>query len=187
MILSLNKNMEKKEIRKEIKKLRLSLTEEDKNKFSEMVFSQIEHLPEFISLKNILLYYSLPDELPTLEVIKRWSSQKNIFLPRVNGEYLDILRYDENSIEVGAFDIEEPIGVDLIDPKDIEMIIVPAVAFDVNFNRLGRGKGYYDRLLSETKAIKIGVGYDFQLFELLPAEPHDIPMDIIITPNNKLL
>ena len=65
------------------------------------------------------------------------------------------------------------------------MIIVPAVAFDFNKNRLGRGKGFYDRLLSQaTNAIKIGVGYDFQIFETIPTEPHDIPMDIVITPNH---
>lgn len=179
--------MEKKEIRKEIKKLRLALSNEEKENYSEKVFLRIEELKEFKSSQNILLYYSLPDELPTLKVLKRWNQEKNIFLPRVNGENLDILRYHEDKLDVGAFDIEEPLGYDLVNPKEIDLIIVPAVAFDKKYNRLGRGKGYYDRLLSESKAVKIGVGYDFQLFDNLPTESHDIPMDIIITPNNKLI
>ena len=69
----------------------------------------------------------------------------------------------------------------MTDPSEIELIIVPAVAFDRNGNRLGRGKGFYDRLLQTTSATKIGVGYDFQLIEEIPAEPHDIPMDMVIT------
>lgn len=175
--------LDKKNIRKEIKQLRLSLQEEEKQRLSREVFSKIEELTEFVSSKNILLYYSLPDELPTVNVLEEWCLKKNIYLPRVNGENLELLRYDIAHMSRGAFDIEEPNGNDIVSKDIIDMIIVPAVAFDRSGNRLGRGKGYYDRLLSNNKAIKIGVGYDFQLFDSLPTEPHDIPMDIIITPN----
>jgi 5-formyltetrahydrofolate cyclo-ligase len=58
---------------------------------------------------------------------------------------------------------------------------VPGVAFDRNGNRIGRGKGYYDRLLEQTRAITVGVGYGFQLIEDIPAEPHDIAVDYVIT------
>ncbi len=61
------------------------------------------------------------------------------------------------------------------------MIIVPAVAYDRNGNRVGRGRGYYDRLLSSSAAVKVGVGYDFQLVDEIDAEPHDVPVDIVIT------
>ena len=60
-------------------------------------------------------------------------------------------------------------------------MVIPAVAFDRRGNRLGRGKGFYDRLLQSTTATKIGVGYDFQLFEEIPVEEHDVPMDFVIT------
>ena len=65
--------------------------------------------------------------------------------------------------------------------------MVPAVAYDRKGNRLGRGKGFYDRLLKTTKATKIGVGYEFQLFDELPTEPHDVAMDIIITQNTTVI
>ena len=63
----------------------------------------------------------------------------------------------------------------------LDLIIVPAVAFDRRGNRLGRGKGFYDRLLQKAKCPKIGIAYHFQLLDEIPAEPHDIPMDKIIT------
>lgn len=63
------------------------------------------------------------------------------------------------------------------------MVVVPAVAYDRSGNRVGRGKGYYDRLLGETKALKIGVAYDFQLVDEIDAEPHDVSVDIVITPS----
>ena len=179
--------MDKKEIRKHIKIQRLALNESKKYADANVVFSKLEEKKEFINSQNILFYYSLPDELPTLEFLKKWSANKNIYLPRVNGENLEILAYDDKKLSIGSFNIEEPIGDEIIEPHLIDLIIVPAVAFDFNKNRLGRGKGFYDRLLSEaTKAIKIGVGYDFQIFETIPTEPHDIPMDIVLTPNHNI-
>ncbi|MDE6243728.1 MAG: 5-formyltetrahydrofolate cyclo-ligase, partial [Muribaculaceae bacterium] len=65
----------------------------------------------------------------------------------------------------------------------MELIVVPAVAYDRRGNRLGRGKGYYDRLLATTKASKIGVAYEFQVVDDIPAESHDVPVDIVITEN----
>ncbi len=107
--------------------------------------------------------------------------RKRFFLPRVNGVNLDILPYEESRLELGSFHIEEPTGDNVADVNDIELMIIPAVAFDRKGNRLGRGKGFYDRLLSSSRATKIGVGYEFQLFDSIPSEAHDVPMDMIIT------
>ena len=173
--------MEKSDIRRKIKALRTMLSDEDKNSAAEEVFEQLEKTAAFLLADKILMYHSLPDELQTIAFLKKWGNRKKFFLPRVNGVNLDILPYDQSRLELGSFQIEEPTGDDLTDPAEIELIIVPAVAFDRNGNRLGRGKGFYDRLLQTTRATKIGVGYDFQLIEEIPAEPHDIPMDIVIT------
>ena len=173
--------MEKSDIRRKIKALRTMLSDEDKNSAAEEVFEQLEKTAAFLLADKILMYHSLPDELQTIAFLKKWGSSKKFFLPRVNGVNLDILPYDQSRLELGSFQIEEPTGDDLTDPAEIELIIVPAVAFDRNGNRLGRGKGFYDRLLQTTRATKIGVGYDFQLIEEIPAEPHDVPMDMVIT------
>lgn len=175
------KLMEKRELRRKIKHLRMMLSEEEKLSAAEEVFSQLERTAAFTLANKILMYHSLPDELPTIAFLKKWGGIKNFFLPRVNGVNLDILPYDQSRLELGAFHIEEPQGDDIVDPAEIELIVVPAVAYDKTGNRLGRGKGFYDRLLATTKATKIGVAYDFQLVETLPAEDHDIPMDFIIT------
>lgn len=173
--------MDKSDIRRKIKNLRMMLLEREKETAAEEVFSQLEKTAAFIMAENILMYHSLPDELQTIKFLKKWHDRKRFFLPRVNGVNLDILPYEESRLELGSFHIEEPTGDNVADVNDIELMIIPAVAFDRKGNRLGRGKGFYDRLLSSSRATKIGVGYEFQLFDSIPSEAHDVPMDMIIT------
>ncbi len=157
------------------------LLERERESAAEEVFSQLEKTAAFIMAENILMYHSLPDELSTIKFLKKWHDRKRFFLPRVNGVNLDILPYEESRLELGSFHIEEPTGDNVADVADIELMIIPAVAFDRKGNRLGRGKGFYDILLANSKATKIGVGYEFQLFDTIPSEPHDVAMDMIIT------
>lgn len=161
--------------------LRSMLSEEEKSRAASEVFNRLEQCAAFLMADHILMYHSLPDELSTKEFLSKWDSRKRFYLPRVNGVNLEILPYDKSRLELGAFHIEEPVGDEITDPSCIELIIVPAVAYDRKGNRLGRGKGFYDRLLATSKAVKIGVGYDFQLVEEIPVEPHDIGMDYVIT------
>lgn len=179
--------MEKREIRKNIKNLRLMLSEMEKMNAAADVFERLEKTAAFMMADHILMYHSLPDELPTHQFLEKWASRKHFYLPRVNGVNLDILPYEASRLELGSFHIEEPQGNDMVDPDTIELIVVPAVAYDRRGNRLGRGKGFYDRLLAETRASKIGIGYEFQLLESLPTEPHDIPMDVVITPSATII
>lgn len=172
---------DKKELRRKIKNMRLMLSEEDKMSAAGSVFDKLEKCAAFVVAKHILLYHSLPDELSTHAFLKKWCGQKNFYLPRVNGVNLEILPYEQSRLELGSFHIEEPVGDDVVDPGILELIVTPGVAFDRKGNRLGRGKGYYDRLLSTTRATKIGVAYHFQMVNDLPAEPHDVPVDIVIT------
>lgn len=173
--------MEKRDIRRKIKALREMLSQEERIAAAEEVFARLERTAPFLMADKVLMYHSLPDELSTRAFLKKWSAKKHFFLPRVNGVNLDILPYDESRLELGSFHIEEPTGDDTVDPSEIELIIVPAVAYDRRGNRLGRGKGFYDRLLAEARATKIGVGYEFQLVDSIPAEPHDVPVDYVIT------
>lgn len=159
----------------------MMLSDAEKTQAADEVFDQLEKTAAFMMADNILMYHSLPDELSTLRFLKKWNGRKHFFLPRVNGVNLDILPYEETRLELGSFQIEEPTGDNIADVDDIELMIIPAVAFDRKRNRLGRGKGFYDRLLASSRATKIGVGYEFQLLDELPAEEHDVPMDIVIT------
>lgn len=179
--------MKKDEIRKRIRAQKSLLTAADRQRASRSVFSIIEQSAAFVLADNILLYHSLPDELPTHEFIDKWHSRKRFYLPRVNGLNLEILPYDRSRMHLGAFSIEEPDGDDLTDISAIDLIIVPGVAYDRLGNRVGRGKGYYDRLLQTTRAVTIGVGYDFQLVDQIDCEPHDVPVDIVITESATVL
>lgn len=173
--------MDKDSIRRKVRAQKSLLDEKEIADAATKVFRQLEKLAAFAVSNRILIYNSLPDELSTRSFIDRWDSSKQFFLPRVNGVDLDILPYDRNRLHMGAFRIEEPTGDDITSPESIELIIVPAVAYDKLGNRIGRGKGYYDRLLRRTKAMRIGVAYDFQIFDDIKPEPHDIPVDIVIT------
>ncbi|MDE6273107.1 MAG: 5-formyltetrahydrofolate cyclo-ligase [Muribaculaceae bacterium] len=173
--------MEKSAIRRKINAMRRMLSEAERMSAAEEVFNRLEQTAAFLMADKVLMYHSLPDELSTHAFLKKWGQRKRFFLPRVNGVNLDILPYDESRLELGSFHIEEPTGIDTVDTDEIELIIVPAVAYDRRGNRLGRGKGFYDRLLSTAKATKIGVGYEFQLVDDIPAESHDVPVDYVIT------
>ena len=179
--------MTKQEVRQKIKNLRIMLDETEKVSAAESVFDRLEGTAAFQMAEKIIFYQSLPDELDTRRFLQKWKNFKKFFLPRVNGLNLELLPYDETTLEVGAFNIEEPTGNDIHPIEEIEVIIVPGVAFDRKGRRIGRGKGFYDRLLQSAKATKIGVGYEFQLIDEIPAEPHDIAMDMIITEHTTII
>lgn len=173
--------MKKEDIRRRVRAQKSLLSEAEQQKAACEAFARLEQQMAFIMADNILLYHSLPDELSTHEFINKWHSRKHFFLPRVNGLNLEILPYERTRLHLGSFNIEEPDGDNLTDISDIEIVIVPAVAYDRHGNRVGRGKGYYDRLLADTKATKIGMAYDFQIFDEIDTDPFDIPVDIVIT------
>lgn len=179
--------MRKEDIRRHVRARKQLLSEEERLEAAEKVFNRLEQLAAFAMSDKILMYHSLPDELSTLGFLNKWHSLKSFFLPRVNGVNLEVLPYERTSLRSGAFHIEEPTGDDITDPEDLELIIVPAVAYDRRGNRVGRGKGYYDRLLSRTGAYKIGVAYDFQLFDEVEAEQFDVPVDVVITETNTII
>ena len=176
-----DKYSEKNEIRYKIKSLRVVLPESERTTAAKEVFDRLEKTAAFLLADKIMMYHSLPDELSTIAFLKKWSDRKRFYLPRVNGVNLEVLPYEESRLELGSFHIEEPTGNEITDPSEIELVVVPAVAYDRKGNRLGRGKGFYDRFLKTTRATKVGVGYEFQLLEELPVEPEDVPMDMVVT------
>lgn len=179
--------MKKDDIRRNIKARKALLSAMEKANAAARVFEQLEQSAAFAMADNILMYHSLPDELSTREFIDRWAERKRFYLPRVNGINLEVLPYNRSRLAQGAFLIEEPQGDEVVSADVIELIVVPAIAYDRRGNRVGRGKGYYDRLLAETHALKVGVGYDFQLVDEIDAEPHDIPVDVVITESHRIV
>ena len=150
------------------------------------ILAALEAHPAFRAANTVLLYHSLNDEVDTHAFIQKWSSEKRILLPVVVGDDLELRIYtgpEDMSIS-GIYGIAEPTGEIFTDYAAIDFIVVPGVAFDAKGNRLGRGKGYYDRLLPRIpSAYKAGICFPFQLVEEVPAESFDIRMDTIITIN----
>lgn len=179
--------MTKFEVRNKIKELRNLLNDAERELAADAVFSRIENSAAFQLAERILMYHSLPDELDTRKFLRKWKDRKQFFLPRVNGVNLELLPYDESRLEIGSFHIEEPKGDAVYPVEEIELMIIPGVAFDRKGKRLGRGKGFYDRLLATTSATKIGVGYEFQLVDELPTEKHDIGMDMVFTEHTTII
>ncbi|MBP5687969.1 MAG: 5-formyltetrahydrofolate cyclo-ligase [Muribaculaceae bacterium] len=179
--------MNKKELRRSIKKLVAQMSVEEKMNEARCVFNHIENSDIFQNSMNIMLFASLPDEIPTHDIIERWAENKNIYLPRVNGDDLDVIKYQPGMLHKGSYDIMEPEGNNTVEPEVLDMIIVPGVAFDRLGNRLGRGKGFYDRFLAQTNAVTIAVCFDCQLVEHIPTEPHDLPAQFIVTNSFKTL
>ena len=107
-----------------------------------------------------------------------------MLLPCVDGDDLLLRQYTgPECLKAGEqFGIGEPTGPVYTQVDQVEMIVVPGVAFDRKGNRMGRGRGFYDRLLKSTpNAYKVGVAFDFQMLDDIPMEPFDVPMDDVIT------
>jgi 5-formyltetrahydrofolate cyclo-ligase len=109
---------------------------------------------------------------------------KRIVVPRVEGDVMRFCEYDPQTLRPGAFGIAEPgPEAQTCDPSEIDLVIVPGTAFTAAGARCGRGRGYYDKYLArpDVHAVKVGVCFAHQLVGELPAEPHDVAMDYIIT------
>lgn len=173
---------EKKKLRKHIKEIKSKLSEHERLAQSELIFSSLYEQPYFKKANTILTYWSMDDEVYTHKFIQDWHKQKQLLLPSVNGNDLEIKRFEgmESMVPGEQFGILEPNGAIFNKLHKIDLIIVPGVAFDENKQRMGRGRGYYDKLLCLSKAVKVGICFDFQFFDTIPSEEHDIPMDHVI-------
>lgn len=170
----------KAELRMLVKTRIKNMTEEEKKKESEDVMMKLENTQQFKSAKTILLFHSLPDEVCTHELIEKYASKKKILLPVIDGEKWHIREY-KGDLKTGEYNIQEPTGVNYYDYGSIDLVVVPGVCFDKDKGRVGRGKGYYDRILKEIKAFKIGICFDCQLLSKVPADEWDVKMDQVMT------
>lgn len=175
--------MDKKELRTEIKRLNRAVTPSERGAAEQRIFEAVELDEAFRRAHCVAFFSALPDEVSTGQTLERWSRGKRIVLPRVAGDEMDFYEYDPRTMERGAFGIMEP-GADavLCPPGEIDLIVVPGVAFTREGARMGRGRGYYDKYLSQGgfRAFKMGVCYRHQLVADLPVEPHDVFMDRVI-------
>ena len=175
-------------LRTQVRTLRKELSDQERTQKNNAIQTQIAKLPEFQAAKTVLFYVSMNEEAGTHDIIKKYLDKKRIVVPTIQKEAKEFQVFhltDWKELEPGVFGILEIHHQNRIPHplNDIDLIIVPGVAFDHRGYRLGYGGGYYDSLLMIYPKPTIGLAYECQLVDEVPCDPHDLPVDKIITEN----
>lgn len=179
--------MTKKELRKKAKELRNSIAPEEVKRLSELIHKRLFEHPWFVNSNTIFVYVSTGNEVKTAEIIeKALNDGKTVCVPRViphvKMEAVPIDGLDD--LRTGFFNIMEP-KPDLLPLSEnkIDLVIVPGLLFDMHGFRVGYGGGYYDRFLARipSDCRTLGLAFDFQVVDELPAEDHDMKIMAVIT------
>ena len=174
----------KKLLKESILEKRNSMTQSEINEKSNDIKKKLFDLDSFRKSKSIMFFVSFGNEVNTHEMIKEAMGNKTIIVPKVLQHEIEpsmILDFD-NIVQSGKFNIPEPIEIMRVAHKNIDLVLVPGIAFDREGHRIGYGFGYYDKFLKKVpKAAKIGLCFDFQVVDQIPREEHDVPVDFIVT------
>ena len=178
--------LEKDKIRKEILEKRNSLSIEEVEKKSDLI---IQNLEKFIkNAENIMIFMDMKNEVRITKLMKLYP-EKSFFIPKITdskNREMKINRYNENELVLHKFGYYESSSSDFYNENILDIVIVPAVVFDLEKNRIGFGGGYYDTFLKKIrggnkKVLFIGICYDFQIIEKVPAEEHDVVLDFVVS------
>jgi 5-formyltetrahydrofolate cyclo-ligase len=147
--------------------------------------------PQLQSAQAILFFAPLPDELDVWPLLEKSLRSKICALPAFDAATQNysarVVKNLELDVAPGKFGVREPKPTcDVIPLGKFDLVLVPGIAFDLRGNRLGRGQGFYDRILSEASGVKCGVAYDIQMLEKIPTEAHDVKVNFVVTPNRCL-
>ena len=185
---------DKTSLRSKMREKRKRISKESRHHASESICGKLTQNTKAIAQNNpvIAVYFASPSEIDLSKFID-FSLQRNakIVAPRWNGETYELAlvkSLNDEDVRTGPMNILEPAEDNILDPEDVDLWIIPGLAFTRNGKRLGYGGGWYDRLLSraDPKSLKIGVAYDFQIVNDIPSEPHDIRIDNIVTSDVKV-
>lgn len=183
--------IKKDEIRKQILEKRSNLSLEEVDKKSELI---IENLAPYLkNAQNIMIFMDMKNEVRITKLIELYP-EKNFFISKIvnsKNREMKINKYNENELVLHKFGYYESSSDDFYDEKILDIVIVPALAFDSSKNRIGFGGGYYDTFLNKVReknknTLFIGVCYDFQMIEEVPIEEHDITLDLVINESEVL-
>ena len=177
----------KKIIRKEYILKRNKIQNKDKK--SQKIINKILDCDFYKQAQIIALYKSLPSEVNTNELISySIDLGKIVTLPRMDNGNLKFYKMNtiNDKLVKSEFGVEEPIELEInfIEKEKIDLMIVPGVCFDKEKNRMGFGKGCYDKYLENTNIKTIGICFDEQIVDKLPTTPNDIEMYKVITDKN---
>ena len=174
----------KNQLKESILEKRNSLSKQEILEKSEKIEDKLFNLEHFRKSKTIMFFVSFNSEVDTRNMIKKSFQNKTVVVPKVAQHEINpsIIIDIDNLIPAGKFGIFEPIEAMKIAYKNIDLVLVPGIAFDKTGHRIGYGFGYYDKFLKKVpKAIKIGLCFDFQIVDKIPHEEHDVPVDFVVT------
>lgn len=171
-----------------MRRLRREMTGEECAEKSARIQKLLFEFDKYKKSETVMLYISAFKEPSTIEIVyDALNRGKKVIVPVSDTKtetiilsYLD----DINSLIKGAYGIPEPKIIKPADAAEIDFILVPGLAFDKKGNRIGFGKGYYDKLLCNSGAEKTALCYEFQLFDEFSTDAHDVPVNTIITEEN---
>ncbi len=168
----------KKEIRKEMLKKRDALQKGYVKKQSEKVFKLLKTINAFLNAESFFIYVDFRNEIKTDKIIN-FLKNKLVLLPKIDGEEMYAVKKEEET-KLNKYGILEPKSSNAYTGK-IDVCIIPLVACSKKGDRIGFGKGYYDKFLKSTNSLKIGLAYSWQVLDNFESEPFDEKLDIIVT------
>ncbi|MBQ3131067.1 MAG: 5-formyltetrahydrofolate cyclo-ligase [Clostridia bacterium] len=176
---------EKTALRAEMKSRIAAMSHDEMTRQSITACMRLTQSSEFINADTVLVYKAMKGECdPQMLADIAYGMGKRVAYPRCEGSELGLYLADEGQLVSGVFGILEPDeSCQRITIDEVDFAVIPGAAFDKQGGRLGRGKGYYDRLLKEAKAVKAGLCFNEQLVERVPMESHDGRMNMIAAEN----
>ena len=160
--------------------------EEDRSRKSKIIQNKLLRNKVFRKAKIVMFYIAFGGEVNTEEMIREAKKIGKLICVPICGKDKETMQpailEDSAKLKRGPYGVLEPVAEALVEPKDVDLIIVPGLAFDKKCNRLGRGKGYYDRFLRKLsdKTPSIGLAFDFQILPLIPTTAFDVSVKEII-------
>jgi 5-formyltetrahydrofolate cyclo-ligase len=181
-------NEQKAALRKDIRAALKNISTAARSAASAQLCARLKEQPFWNSAASVLFFAPLPDEADVWPLLQETvTGGKIAALPRLDPADQTYaarrVQNPPNEIAIGPFGIREPkTGCAEIPMSQLDLILVPGVAFDLCGRRLGRGRGFYDRLLAEVQGVKCGIAFDEQVGGEIPTGEHDLLMDFILTP-----
>ncbi len=170
----------KHKLRKELRLCRNTLSHDEVFFKSQQILLNV--LPYIKKGKHIGVYAAFEKEVQTKALISYILKIGSVYLPKIEGETMDFYSIQRDTCyHINAYQILEPISTEKVSPLQLDIIFVPLVGFNKEKHRIGYGKGYYDRYLKGTNAIKIGLAYECQFCDVSFQDFYDIALDMIIT------
>ena len=171
--------MKKQDARKFGQTARGNLTAEERQTFDKIITEKLFGLNGFLSWQNYFVYLNFKTEVSTVQVIKRLLDLgKNVFVPKIIKGKMYAVKYAPPFVK-NFYGIDEPFLSECA--GKIDLCIAPLSCVDKSLNRVGYGKGYYDRFFAENDCVKVGICYSCQTVEEIEVENTDIPLDVIVT------